>query len=106
MDRFRAFCEAFANFPTLQKDLSLLDKPATNGESLRLDGRKSTRTNEFQAPCHPEVHHHLDLQICHPLDVQWAHQENAVMAHHGALQEVKLAHQRDRSIDDEHRKHQ
>lgn len=32
MNRFTDFCELFADFPTLQKDLSLLDKPATDGK--------------------------------------------------------------------------
>jgi hypothetical protein len=32
MERFRKFSEMFTNFPTLQKDLSLLDKPAPKGE--------------------------------------------------------------------------
>jgi hypothetical protein len=32
MDHFKSFSEMFANFPTLQKDLSLLDKPVVNGE--------------------------------------------------------------------------
>ena len=36
MEKFKKFSDMFANFPTLQKDLSLLDKPATNGEKCSL----------------------------------------------------------------------
>jgi hypothetical protein len=32
MERFIMFCEKFANYPLLQNDLSLLDKPAITGE--------------------------------------------------------------------------
>ena len=32
MDRFTRFCEMFADFPTLQNDLSLLDKSTSNGK--------------------------------------------------------------------------
>ena len=46
MDRFKQFCETFANFPTLQKDLSLLDKPASNGESCFSHANKAKVTNE------------------------------------------------------------
>jgi len=31
MERFVHFCHRFADYPRLQKDLSLLDKPASNG---------------------------------------------------------------------------
>lgn len=31
MERFKQFCEMFADFPTLQNELSLLDRPASNG---------------------------------------------------------------------------
>ena len=33
MERFHEFCEMFANFPRLQNELSLLDKPMSNGQN-------------------------------------------------------------------------
>jgi hypothetical protein len=32
MDRFQQFCELFADFPSVQNDLSLLDKPVKSCE--------------------------------------------------------------------------
>jgi hypothetical protein len=47
MERFKRFSEMFANFPTLQKDLSLLDKPANEPAA---NGRRLHSTiNESQA---------------------------------------------------------
>lgn len=34
-ERFEDFSGMFANYPTLQKELSLLDKPASNGRNTQ-----------------------------------------------------------------------
>jgi hypothetical protein len=102
MDRFKIFCEMFANFPTLQKDLSLLDKPAANGEYPFLSRmRNEHRANYTQALRLREEHHRLDQPICHHQDGHWVHQANAATDHRKALHEVLAAHKSDQSTDDE-----
>lgn len=72
MERFKKFNEMFANFPTLQKDLSLLDKPATNGKLFYAHSIiQAIPTDTTQALHHPIVAFHRNPAVCNHR-VQWA----------------------------------